>query len=241
MKIAVVIPAYEADGRLHSTLLSIPQSVWLRIVVDDGSVNKVSVPEGVGAIVLRHEKNLGLGAAIMSGYKEAKRLGADIAVVLGADGQMDPNDLDALVSPIIQGRADYVTGDRLSHPDCKRSMPRVRFWGVAGLTFLTRLVTWRWDLMDSQCGYTALRLSLLDKLPLSWLYPRYGFPNDMLAAVVGVGGRIVQVPTRPIYNGGRSGLKPAMALFLYPLILARSIFVRLLSWAKTAGGRPCAC
>lgn len=236
--IAVIIPAYEADGRLAGTLSSVPEWVGIRIVVDDGSRAPIRLPSGSPrAVMVRHDRNLGVGAAILTGYCEARRLGASIAAVMAADGQMDPDDLAGLVAPVADGRADYVTGDRLSHPDCPRVMPGSRRLGNLGLTFLTRVVTGRWDLMDSQCGYSALNLDLLDRLPLDWIYPRYGFPNDLLAAVVGAGGRVSQVTVRPIYRGEPSRIRPAVALWVYPLVVARGFAVRVTAWARARWSR----
>ncbi len=236
--VAVVIPAYDADGRLARTLATIPEWVGLRVVVDDGSPSPVSVVGDAKTFVVRHERNLGVGAAILTGYRVARNLGARVAVVMAADGQMDPSDLAALVAPVAEGHADYVIGDRLSHPECPRAMPSVRLFGNLCLTFLTRLGTWRWDLMDSQCGYTALRLDFLDRLPLDWLYPRYGFPNDMLAAVVGASGRVQQVAVRPIYGTERSGIRPGVAVWVYPLVIARGLWVRAVArWRSRAGAK----
>ncbi|HOI11446.1 MAG TPA: glycosyltransferase family 2 protein, partial [Myxococcota bacterium] len=117
-------------------------------------------------------------------------------------------------------------GDRLSHPDCPRVMPRVRRLGNLALTFLTRVAGGLWGLMDAQCGYTALRLDALDRLPLRWLYPRYGFPNDVLLAASGAGLRIAQVVVRPVYAGEASGLRPWMALWVYPFVLVRGALMR---------------
>ncbi len=236
--VAVIIPAYEADGRLAGTLASVPEWVGVRIVVDDGSRTPIRLPAASpGTVVVRHDRNLGVGAAILTGYREARRRGVSVAAVMAADGQMDPDDLAGLVAPVADGRADYVTGDRLSHPDCPRVMPGSRRLGNLGLTFLTRVVTGRWDLMDSQCGYSALNLDLLDRLPLDWIYPRYGFPNDLLAAVVGAGGRVSQVTVRPIYRGEPSRIRPMVALWVYPLVVARGLVVRIAAWARARGSR----
>lgn len=236
--VAVIIPAFEPDGRFERTLQCIPEWVATRIVVDDGSRVPVRLPAGLGqTILIRHERNQGVGAAVLTGYREARRLGMGVAVVMAADGQMDPADLPALLAPVVEGRADYVTGDRMSHHDCPWVMPLVRRLGNLGLTFLTRVTTGLWDLMDSQCGYTALRMDFLDHLPLDWLYPRYGFPNDMLAAVVGAGGRVVQVPVRPVYGGEPSRLRPALALLVHPLVVARGLVVRCMARIRA---RTCA-
>lgn len=233
LRVAVVIPAFNAGGRLQGVLEGLPESVGLVVVVDDGSGEYLQMPDpdrGMEVVVIQHPRNLGVGAAILTGYGEARDRGAGVAVVMAADGQMDPADLDGLLAPVMAGEADYVKGDRLSHRDCPRIMPGPRRFGNACLTFLTRLVTGRWDLMDSQCGYTAIRLDLLKRLPLDWLYPRYGFPNDMLAAVCGAGARMREVVVAPVYRGERSGIRPLTAAAVYPMILVRGLLVRFVAW-----------
>lgn len=230
--VAVVIPVFEADGRLANTIREIPDWVRWRIVVDDGSEPPVQLEESDRMIVVRHPRNLGVGAAILTGYRTARPLGCDVIAVMGADGQMDPSDLERVVAPVLRGEADYVVGDRLSHPDCPRTMPAIRRLGNYGLTFWTRWTSGYRDLMDSQCGFTAIRAEALERLPLDWLYPRYGFPNDLLAALGGAGARVCQVVVRPIYRGERSGIRPAVALVVYPFVLLRSRVVRAVAASR---------
>lgn len=232
-RIAVVVPAYNPTDRLVSVVGGLPPSVDVVVVVDDGSKVPVSVPADVCArtkVVVRHDRNRGVGAAIVTGYRECRARGIDIAVVMGADDQMDPADLGRLIEPVVSGVAAYAKGDRLSHRDCRTTMPLARRFGNSCLTFLTRLVT-ALPLMDSQCGYTAIRISCLDCLPLDRLYPRYGFPNDILAALSGAGLPVVDVAVRPIYRDETSGIRPGTAVLVYPLILARSVFTRLVAWS----------
>lgn len=246
LKVAVVVPAFEPGPLVEPVLGAMPPWVDHLVLVDDGSSCPLapSGPRGRDLVVVRHARNRGVGAAIITGYRAALAAGADVAVVVGADGQMDPADMEALVAPIAADEADYVKGDRLSHPDCARVMPRVRLAGNLVLTFLTRVAAGGlWELMDAQCGYTALRLSVLGRLPLDWLYPRYGFPNDILMAASGAGLRIGQVVVRPVYQGEPSGLRPWMAVGVYPFLLARGC---LMWWMlrlsrQRGGGTGCAC
>lgn len=246
LRIAVVIPAFEPGPLVEPVLGAIPSWVDHLVLVDDGSASPLAPawPEGRDVVVVRHPRNRGVGAAIVTGYRAAVTAGADVAIVVGADGQMDPADMESLVAPIAAGEADYVKGDRLSHPDCPDVMPGVRLAGNLALTFLTRLAAGGlWGLMDAQCGYTALRLSVLGRLPLEWLYPRYGFPNDILMAASGAGLRIAQVVVRPVYRGEPSGLRPWMAVGVYPFLLVRGCLMRwmLRLSRQRHGGSGCAC
>lgn len=231
-KIAVIIPTLDTYDLLPEVIHTIPSFVDRIIVVDDGS----SAPNDLSilyphVLVVRHPRNLGVGAAILTGYKVAKDMGCDVGLVMASDGQMDPMDAEALVSAVTSGRADYAKGDRLSHPDCQRVMPLERFIGNLCLTWLTRVITGI-KVTDSQCGYTAFRLSCLDLLPLDWIYPRYGFPNDMLCAVSGARLKVAEVVVRPIYQHDRSRINILCAIFMYPFILMRGILVRVIARCK---------
>jgi glycosyltransferase involved in cell wall biosynthesis len=227
LRVAVVVPAAHAGWRLDRVVASLPPLVDGVVVVDDGPGAVADLPGD--AVVVRHARNRGVGAATLTGWQAAREFGADVAVVMAADGQMDPADLPALLEPIATGDADLVKGDRLSHPACERVMPAVRRAGNCCLTFATRVVSGRWDVMDSQCGYTALRLDTLDRLPLDWLYTRYGFPNDLVVAAVGARLRLAQVVVAPVYAGEPSGIRPLAAALVYPWILARGVVVRVVA------------
>ncbi len=235
--VAVVIPALDPGEKLAAVLKGLPSPVCMAVVVDDGSRVPVAASDtatGIRVEVIRHPENRGVGAAIVTGYRRCRELGMDVAVVMGADDQMDPADLGALLEPVLAGRAVYSKGDRLSHPACRRTMPTARLFGNCCLTFLTRIFTGL-PVMDSQCGYTALRLDALDRLPVARLYPRYGFPNDMLAALSGAGLPVADVVVRAVYRDEPSGIRPSVAALVYPFIIIRSLVTRAVAWSgKTA-------
>lgn len=226
--IGVVIPAFNPCHRLADVLAGLPSFVQSVVVVDDGSDSPIQAGDLISWVpidVIRHRSNMGVGAAIITGYRRLIEMGIDVAVVMGADDQMDPADMDRLVEPVMSGIAVYAKGDRLSHPACRAVMPISRLVGNACLTFLTRIVTGL-PVMDSQCGYTAFKLAASVELPLDYIYPRYGFPNDMLAALSGAGLPVCDVVVRPVYPGGRSGIIAPLAALIYPFVLARSILTR---------------
>src|SRR5688572_25550499 len=175
------------------------------VVVDDASRDRTAVIAaergGARAVVVSHAQNLGVGASIASGYTRACALGADVVAVMAGDGQMHPDDLAAVVLPVIRGDADYVKGDRLAHPDVRRVMPLHRKLGTAALAYLTRIAAGIGDLSDSQCGYTAISARALGAINIRALWPRYGYPNDLLGALARAGMRVRDVPVRPVYRG----------------------------------------
>lgn len=209
-RIDVVVPAYQESERIGRTLTSIPALVDRIWVVDDASRDGTAeAAEAVGderVRIVRHARNRGVGAAISSGYRAARDDGAFAVVVMAGDAQMDPADLPALLAPLLAGEADYVKGNRLRHPRIS-DMPWQRRAGTAVLGALTARSLGLPGLGDSQCGYTAITAALINKLPLHAIYPRYGYPNDLLARIVEVGGRVREVTVRPVYAGESSGLR----------------------------------
>ncbi|MCA9624424.1 MAG: glycosyltransferase family 2 protein, partial [Myxococcales bacterium] len=123
------------------------------------------------------------------------------------DGQMDPAELADVVAPVVAGRAGYVKGHRLHHPEVWRRMPWIRLLGNATLGALTSLAIGV-RIGDAQCGFTAASREALEALDLDGLWPGYGYPNDLLGALTRAGVTVAEVPVSPIYAGESSGLRP---------------------------------
>ena len=134
-RVAVVVPAWNESRLIQRTIDSIPSFVDHVIVVDDASIDDTRErAEALGQArveVVRHARNRGVGAAITTGYRRAFEAGADVAAVMAADAQMDPEDLVTLLGPILEGEADYAKGDRLSHPEAFTRMPLGRWIDVS--------------------------------------------------------------------------------------------------------------
>jgi hypothetical protein len=230
-QIAVVVPAYNEERLLPRTIASIPDFIDQVIVVDDASLDATSQSaqqsKRPNLTVVRHTKNKGVGAAIVTGYKIALQQKADIVVVMAADAQMDPADLKPLLTPILEDRADYAKGNRLSHPAVFRVMPWKRLVGSYILSLLTRPLSGYWSLLDSQCGYTAIHKRALERLALDDLYPRYGYPNDLLIQLGARGLRAVDVVVRPVYGDETSGFRPLTVAPKIMYVLARALVKRL--------------
>lgn len=230
-RVAVVIPAFNVASRIGRVIETIPSWVDRVWVIDDGSSDGTSRvaqrSARAGVTVVTHEINRGVGAAIVTGYRravegEGDADGADVIVVMAGDGQMDPEDLAALVHPVITGRAHYAKGNRLRHKSVLRVMPSVRLLGNVLLSALTRVATGLWHVGDSQCGYTAIHRDAVRALDLDSLWPRYGYPNDLLSALSVRGFRVVDVTVRPVYDGSPSGVRWKDALVTIPKILLKA-------------------
>src|SRR6266545_4959931 len=208
--VAVVVPAHNEEVLLAETLRGIPDFVDRIYVVDDASTDGTA--QTAAAVqrveVLRHERNLGVGAAIVTGYRRAIADGVEVTAVMAGDNQMDPGDLERLVRPVAAGEVDYAKANRLYSGEFWRMIPRTRRWGNAVLSFLTKIASGYWHVADSQTGYTAIARPVLERLDLERVYPRYGFPNDMLVHLNVWNARVRDVPSRPVYGvGERSGIQ----------------------------------
>jgi glycosyltransferase involved in cell wall biosynthesis len=212
-EIWVVVPAHDEEALIGRTLASIPAFVDRVVVVDDASTDGTAAVAGRycgGRVSLvRRTRNGGVGAAIVDGYRAfLEGAGHDAAcAVMAGDAQMDPGDLPRLLEALDDG-AGYVKGNRFASAGTLGAMPLVRLVGNAVLSVLTKMVTRRWHLWDSQCGYTVITRAALLRLDLDALYPRYGFPNDVLIKLARRGVTIGQVPVRAIYAGETSGMNP---------------------------------
>jgi glycosyltransferase involved in cell wall biosynthesis len=232
LTVAVVVPAFNEERAIAAAIETVPDFVDRIIVVDDAS------RDGTGACasryssgrvdVLRHLTNRGVGGAIVTGYRRALAIGVDVAAVMAGDGQMDPADLPALLDPIADGRADYTKGNRFLSPSVWGVMPWTRILGNVLLSTATKLTSGYWHVFDSQCGYTAISRRALAAVDLAQLFPRYGYPNDLLARLHAAGVRVIDVPVRPIYGRHwKSGIKLHTALYPITYVLLRSWLARL--------------
>jgi glycosyltransferase involved in cell wall biosynthesis len=210
-QVAVVVPARDEEALLPQTLAGIPEFVDRVYVVDDGSKDGTAAAAEAGdgrVSLIRHEQSNGVGAAIVSGYKQALADGVDVTAVMAADNQMDPADLETLAGAVARGDVDYAKANRLFTGQAWKLIPRTRYLGNAVLSMLTKIASGYWHVADSQSGYTAVRRETLELLDLDRLYRRYGFPNDMLVHLNVVNARVRDFPSRPIYGvGERSGIR----------------------------------
>lgn len=230
--IAVIIPCYNESNQISKVLSALPDFIDHIIIVDDAStdqtIEKITSIHDNRIILIKHNRNLGVGASIATGYKWSRDNDVDVSVVMAGDGQMDPSDLPALLDPICEGKADYSKGNRLFNGEAYKMIPKVRFWGNAFLSFLTKIASGYWHVADSQSGYTAINQKALHAIDWDKMYKRYGQPNDLLVRLNIHNMRVVDVPVKPVYNvGEKSGLKIRKIIFTIPIMLIKMFFYRL--------------
>jgi len=183
--IAVVVPSYKVTRHIFEVVAAIGPEVDAIYCVDD------ACPDGSGDFierelsdprvrVLRHVRNLGVGGAVMTGYRQAVADGARVIVKIDGDGQMDPSLLPAFVMPILRGHADYAKGNRFWDLRQINQMPLLRRLGNLGLSFMAKASTGYWNVFDPTNGYTAIHADIAAHLPLDSISQRYFFETDML-------------------------------------------------------------
>jgi glycosyltransferase involved in cell wall biosynthesis len=231
-RVAVVVPAHNEQDLIGPTLASMPSFVDRVYVVDDASTDATAERAAAAADprveLIRHERNQGVGAAIVSGYKAALRERMDVTCVMAGDNQMDPEELEMLAAPVARGEVDYAKANRLFTGKAWELIPRNRYLGNAALSMMTKIASGYWHVADSQAGYTALGLETLEVLDLDRIYRSYGFPNDMLVHLNVVNARVRDFPSRPIYGvGERSGIRLRRVIPRMSYLLVKGFFWRM--------------
>jgi len=238
------VPAFNEARKIGRVVRSVPGFVDHVFVVDDASRDGTAAiarrSQRRGLRVLRHERNRGVGAAIATGYVAAMQAGAEVTAVMAGDLQMDPADLVGLISPVVLGLADYSKGNRFAWPGVYRVMPLSRLVGNVALSFLTRLASGYRHVFDSQCGYTAANRRALGIILSGEVFPRYGYPNDILARLGAFGARVVDVPVRPVYGPDwHSGIRITSVVWPLGGLLLRGVSTRMVRWVmRRALGTP---
>lgn len=211
-KVAVVIPSYRVCDHILGVIRLIGNEVCRIYVVDD------CCPDGSGdfvenncnderVMVIHHIENQGVGGAVMTGYQAALDDGMDIIVKVDGDGQMDPGLIPDFISPILDGEADYTKGNRFFYLDEIRAMPKIRLFGNAALSFMTKISSGYWDLFDPTNGYTAIHSDVARHLPFNKISHRYFFETDMLFRLNILRAVVVDIPMNAKYGEEVSNLK----------------------------------
>ena len=200
---------------------AIGPEIELIVVVDDGC------PEGTGVVVanrcndprvvtLMHDANQGVGGAFLTGMRYAIERGADIIIKVDADGQMDPAQVPALIHPIASGQADYVKGDRFFFLTNSASMPPVRRFGNLALSFLAKLSSGYWTIMDPTNGFFAIHARVAELLDDERIAKRFFFETDLLFHLGLIRAKVVEFPMRACYGNEVSNLRVSHQLGAVP-------------------------
>jgi len=200
MKLAIVIPAYNEEKAIEEVLLSLPKKLKnidkiISVVVDDGSFDKThDIANNHATYAIRHVINLGVGAATTTGLGAAKKLRSDIVVTIDADGQHNPKDIEKIIQPILDGKADVVIGTRMLNA---KGMPPLKIFGNNFMNFLTFLVFHKWS-SDSQSGMKAFNAKALKKIKLRSI--GYEICSEMIGEIQRNKLKLKEIPIEVIYT-----------------------------------------
>ena len=231
-RITVVVPAYRVSEQLPQVVATIGEEVSKIIVVDDfcpeDSGKKLQqITSDPRVEVIFHHKNLGVGAAVKTGYRRALEIGSDVVIKLDGDGQMDPKEIKSLVKPIFSLGADYVKANRFFEPEAIRQMPKSRIIGNLFLSFMTKLSTGYWRIFDPNNGFTAISAEKLKHIPLNKVADRYFFESDMLFRLYLVSAAVVDIPIPAKYGKERSNLKIKRVIIEFPFKHSKNFLKRI--------------
>jgi len=211
VNIAVVVPCYKERDQILDVLSSIgPIARWI-FVVDDACPDKTgdfveANTDDPRVVVIRNQKNMGVGGATLAGYRNAINAGAEIFVKLDGDGQMDPALIPKIIAPIQAGHADYSKGNRLHRADSARGMPFVRLFGNIALTFMSKVSSGYWTIMDPTNGFTAIHARVAKELVDQDIATGYFFESDLLFRLGGLNAVVHDVPMQAKYGDEESSL-----------------------------------
>ena len=232
--VAVVIPCYNVAEHIGSVLAALPSFIDHILPVDDCSqdsgaeiIEKAALADS-RILLIRHQKNQGVGGAMASGFRKALQFEADIIIKLDGDGQMDTRYLEPMVRRLCSGTCDFVKGNRFHDRLSIGNMPAIRRIGNMGMGFLVKMASGYWNISDPTNGYFAIRRETLEKLPLERLSPRFFFESSLIIELYYAGAHIHDMSMPAIYGTEKSNLSVWQTLFSFPGKLAKAFFRRML-------------
>lgn len=210
--IAVVIPCHRVSQQILGVIADVGPECNAIYVIDD------ACPENSGDLVerechdprvhvIRNPKNLGVGGAVLAGYRAALDGGADVIVKIDGDGQMDTSLLPRLVQPIVDGEADYAKGNRFFDLDGLDSMPRLRLIGNSLLSFTSKVSSGYWNIFDPTNGFTAIHAEVARALPMHKIANGFFFESDLLFRLGVLRAVVIDIPMPARYGDETSNLK----------------------------------
>jgi glycosyltransferase involved in cell wall biosynthesis len=211
--IATLVSAYNEGKLITKTLSTMPDFVDKIIVVNDCGTDDTLdrileyMKEDDRVVLIKHEVNMGLGTTIKTGFKKALELDIDVTAIMNGDAQMHPDDLENICMPVVDGLSDFSKGNRLLHTETIGDMPKYRRFGNGILTFLSKLASGYWHVIDSQCGYSAISKGALKRIPIDEMTPRYGYNADLLNLLNIAGCTVVDVQVKAVYGEEKSKIR----------------------------------
>ncbi len=222
MKIFVVIPCFNVAHSVRNVVTNLPDFIKTIILVNDFSKDSTfDVLESIRknntkVIVINHPENKGVGGAMKTGFERAVELGAEIVVKIDGDGQMNPENIEALITPLIEGKAQYTKGNRFFDFIALRKMPVARRIGNLGLSFLIKGASGYWNIFDPTNGFIAIHTNTLKKIALNRIDDRFFFESSMLIELYYTNALVKDIPMEAIYNNEKSNLSLSHSFITFP-------------------------
>ena len=194
--VVACIPAYNEEDTIGAVVSRALKHVDMVIVCDDGSTDLTSeVAREAGALVIRHEKNMGYGAALRTLFERTRAINPDVMVILDGDGQHDPDDIPSLIKPILLGEADIVVGSRFLG---KTDMPAYRGIGIKLISLVVRLTAYP-NIRDAQSGFRAYSRRAIRAIRIT--ERGMGASTEILLKAAYHGLKLKEVPIEVSYTG----------------------------------------
>ncbi len=234
IKIAVVIPFYNASNEILLVISKLPDYIHSVIIVDDQSptplpkadIEKLA-PSKAAVYFLENTINLGVGGATKRGFEEAIGIGAEIIIKVDADDQMDLTYLPDLLDPLIANKCDVAKGNRFRDLKALRAMPLIRRIGNLGLSFLIKAATGYWHNFDPTNGFLALKADVVKKLNFNNLANRYYFETSLLSQLYFEKAAIKDIAMPAIYGEEKSSMKIWQMPFVFGTRLTNTFIKRI--------------
>jgi glycosyltransferase involved in cell wall biosynthesis len=230
VKLLIYIPAYNEEANIHRVISSLPKTLEKidliqYLVVDDGSIDKTAeLAQSAGAQVIRHKKNLGVGAAFHSASQFALENEADILIGIDADGQFNPNEIPSLIQPILSQQADMVIGNRFAS-GLPKNMPKIKYWGNIQISKLLSVICGQ-KFQDVSCGYRAYSRDTLLWLNL---HGSFTYTHETILSSVYEGKFVSECPISVKYDPERKS-RVAKSILQYATKTSTIIFRVLLDY-----------
>jgi glycosyltransferase involved in cell wall biosynthesis len=219
----VLIPAYNARQTIGSVVREVKQvsPAIVTLVVDDGSVDITAMEaEQAGALVARHERNMGKGTALRTGFREFLKGDFEAVITLDADGQHSPYEIPKLIECWLGKKADIVIGTRKRD---LHKMPMLRILTNTVSSWLVSLSAGRY-IEDSQSGFRLISRRVIERVATR--SKGYGAESEILIKAASRGYVIASAPISTIYKNEKSYIHPLKQPILFLGLIFRSFFWR---------------
>ena len=232
--IAVVIPCFNVGAHIAAVIRALPPEIAWIIAVDDCSSDDTAnilrnlQQENAKIVYLRHERNQGVGGAMLSGFMKSLELNAAVTIKIDGDNQMDSAYIPQLVGPILQGTADYTKGNRFRDFQALKQMPVIRRIGNLGLSFCIKAASGYWNIFDPTNGFIAISNEMLRTINFGRIHHRFFFESSMLIELYHANCVIQEIPMKARYGLETSALSIAKTLIGFPPRLLFALLRRII-------------